>query len=102
MHDLRNKLTVLLECDGKQIELETIATGLSHKGFSCRVGEQRYFVKVYSPFANVAAAVQQINYLTAYMCDRGVPASRVCFYSPEFANMVVHEFVEGEMHHGQS
>ncbi len=102
LHDIQKNLAVLFKCAQEQIELEPIATGLSHKGYSCRVRGQRYFVKVYSPFANVAAAVQQINYLTKYMCDRGVPASRVCFYSPEFANMVVHEFVEGEMHDGKS
>ena len=102
MHELRNNLAVLFKCDEEQIELEPIETGLSHQGFSCRVTGQRYFVKVYRPFANVAAVVQQINHLTAYMCDRGVPASRVSFYSPEFANMVVHEFVEGEMHVGKS
>ena len=98
---LKNKLANLFRVSADKISLKPMEAGLSHHSFCCGIGEQLYFVKVYRPFSNVEAAVRQINQITAYMCDRGIPASRVCLYSPEFANIVVHDFVEGAMHAGQ-
>ena len=91
----------LFNVSAEKVSLEPIEAGLSHHSFSCRIDEQRYFIKVYRPSVGVAVAVRQINQLTEYMCNRGIPASRVCLYSPGVPNVVVHDFVEGEMHAGQ-
>jgi Ser/Thr protein kinase RdoA (MazF antagonist) len=101
LHELKTTLAILFAVTVAEIDLEPITAGLTHKSFCCRVDGQRFFVKVYRAVNNAAAPVQRINQLTAYMCERGVPASRVFIYSPAFAHIVVHEFVEGEMHRGQ-
>ena len=102
MHELQQNLASLFKVATAEISLEPLQAGLTHKSYCCRIANQRYFVKVYRPVHNAVAPVQRINQLTDYMCERGIPASRVHLYSPEFANIVVHEFVEGEMHSGAS
>ena len=102
MHELQQKLAGLFKVSTADINLEPLQAGLTHKSYCCRIADQRYFVKVYRPVLDSAVPVQRINQLTDYMCERGIPASRVILYSPEFANIVVHEFVEGEMHNGAS
>ena len=100
MHELQQKLARLFKVTAAEISLEPLQAGLTHKSYCCRIANQRYFVKVYRPVHHMAVPVQRINQLTEYMCGQGIPASRVILYSPEFANIVVHEFVEGEMHSG--
>ncbi len=100
MGTLRARLAKIFTVDAAEINLQKLDTGLSHHSYICRASGQRYFVKVYTPGKGIAEAVGNVNRLTSYMRNRGVPASRVVIYSPEFANIVVHEFVEGDMANG--
>jgi hypothetical protein len=57
-------------------------------------------VKIYNDIENISNVVSYINKLTEYMHERGIPASRLRAWSPAFPNIVVHDFVEGEMYAG--
>lgn len=100
MDTLRSRLANLFTVDAAEMSLQKVDTGLSHHSYICRVSGRRYFVKIYNPEKGNAEAVGNVNRLTSYMRNRGVPASRVVLYSPDFANIVVHEFVEGDIADG--
>jgi len=100
MQALQHQLAEMFNVSAEVISLKALHAGLTHQSFDCRVSRQRYFVKVYRPVHDVAVPVQRINQLTDYMCAQGVPAPCVKLYSSDYANIVVHEFVEGEMHSG--
>jgi len=93
-------LASLFRVDTAGVYLQKIETGLTHLSYICRVSGQQYFVKVYTPGENTAEVVDYVNRVTAHMRNCGVPASRVVRYSLDFANIVVHEFVEGEIANG--
>ena len=94
---LKPALASLFKVDSSDIQLQAVDGGLTHQTSICRISGQRYFVKIYRFGGDVSRRVGNINRLTSFMRSRGVPASRMVLYSPEFANIVVHEFVEGEM-----
>jgi len=94
---LKPALASLFKVDPSDIQLQAVEGGLTHQTCICRVLGKRYFVKIYLLGGDVSRSVANINRLTSFMRNRGVPASRMVLYSPEFANIVVHEFVEGEM-----
>ena len=101
MDDLKSSMASLLAVDRAEINLDIMVGGLSHETYRCRVSECSYFIKKYNNIKDISKVIKYINKLTQYMCERGIPASRVSLYSPVFANIVVHEFVEGEMHSGE-
>ena len=84
-----------------EIDVAVIEGGLSHKSYCCQVSGVSYYIKEYSNINNISKVINYINNLTSYMCKRGIPASRVILYDPKFPNIVVHEFVEGEIHAGE-
>jgi len=97
---LKPALASLFNVDSSDIQLQAVDGGLTHQTRICRVSGQCYFVKIYLLGGDVSRSVANINRLTSFMRSRGVPASRIALYSPELANIVVHEFVEGEMANG--
>jgi len=97
---IKPALADLFKVDVSEIDLHAVDGGLTHQTCICRVSGKRYFVKIYQQDGGYSFAVDNINRLTSFMRSRGVPASRVVLHSPEFANIVVHEFVEGEMTNG--
>jgi len=97
---LKPVLASLFKVDVSDIELQTADGGLTHQTCICQVSGQRYFVKIYQQAGSFSFAVGKINQLTTLMRNRGVPAPRVVLYSPEYANVVVHEFVEGKFVNG--
>ena len=101
MHELKPSMAGLFNVSLSEIDLAVIEGGLSHKSYCCRVSGIPYYIKEYNNINNISNVVNYINELTSYMCERGVPASRVILYSPKFPNIVVHEFVEGEIHDGE-
>ncbi len=101
MQELKQSLATLLKVDSNALELRDIKGGLSHKSYRCDVSGLTYYIKVYNKIENILNVVTYINQLTEYMRGRGVPASRVVSYSPEFPNIVVHEFIEGKPPSGE-
>ena len=101
LQELKQSLATLLKVDSNALELRDIKGGLSHKSYRCDVSGLTYYIKVYNKIENILNVVTYINQLTEYMRGRGVPASRVVSYSPEFPNIVVHEFIEGKPPSGE-
>jgi hypothetical protein len=99
--ELKDKLASLLNSVADEIVLEVIDAGLTHESYVCTVEKNKYYIKIYNNIDNISNVIGYINQLTEYMRGRGLPASRLHAYSPAFANIVVHEFVEGEMHAGK-
>ena len=97
MHNLKLSLASLFKVKVSDINLQTVDGGLTHQSCICRVSGRRYFVKAYRLGGEFSYAVGKINQLTSYMRNRGVPASRLVLYSPEYPNIVIHEFVEAAM-----
>jgi len=97
MHKLKTRLAGLFDVAADKIELSTIDTGLSHKSFHCRVDGESFYIKKYSNVKNISGLIRYQEKLTSYMRDRGVPASRLLKYSGEFDDIVVHEYVQGEI-----
>lgn len=101
MHDPKPNLASLFNVGLNEIDVSALDGGLSHKSYCCRVSGVPYYVKEYNYINNISKVINYINELTSYMCKRGIPASRVVLYSPKFPNMVVHEFVDGQIHRGE-
>lgn len=95
MQELKQYLAKLFKVEPIEIGLDVIDGGLSHKSYCCYVSGKKYYIKVYNKIKNIANVVSYINQLTIYMRERGIPASRVIFYAPEYPNIVVHEYIEG-------
>jgi len=100
MEKLKASLACLFEVSVADISLQSTEGGLTHQSFICRVTGRKFFVKIYTLGGEYSYSVANINRLTNYMRLQGIPASQVVLYSPEFANIVVHDFVDGKMASG--
>lgn len=93
---------MLLNVDESRIKLDVIDAGLTHRSYRCHASEKLLYIKIYNDIKSISNVVSYVNQLTGYMRERGIPASRLHTWSADFPNIVVHEYVEGEMHAGDS
>lgn len=100
LQKIKQDLAILLKVDESHIGLDAIDTGLTHQSYRCRVSGKQLYVKIYNDINNISNVISYINQLTEYMRERGIPASRLYAWSPAIPNIVVHEYVEGEMYSG--